>query len=276
MRRARFQRRTGAARAAAVVAIAVAALAAAGTTTSWAQDDASKRQMMAKDQDPGWDVVTVRPSDPNDKNDKFDLRGRRLIIENQPVEVMLMMAYGLQKSQIIGAPEWVRTERFDTEGVADLDGAPNLKQYQGLVRKLLAERFGLKAHHEQRELPVFALTIAKGGEKLARSGGDPNGLPRDNAQGGIIRTHRFTNTSMSEFALMMLLEVSRPMVDQTGLQGKYDFELRFSKDEAGTGDPNAPPGLFTAIQEQVGLKLEPVRAPADVLVIDKVERPGAN
>jgi uncharacterized protein (TIGR03435 family) len=118
--------------------------------------------------------------------------------------------------------------------------------------------------------------VAKGGEKLAKSGGDPNGLPQDNAQGGTIRTHRFTNTSMSDLALMLLLDVSRPVVDQTGLQGRYNFQLKWLKDEAGASDPNAPPGLFTAIQEQIGLKLEAVRAPADVLVIDKVERPGAN
>ena len=231
---------------------------------------------MAKDADPDWEVVTVRPSDPNARNDTFDVRGRHVVIENQPVEVMLMMAYGMQKNQIVGAPEWVRTERFDVDGVPDVEGKPNLRQFQSLVRKLLTERFRLKTHTEQREMPVFALRVAKGGTKIAKSTGDPNGLPREDGEGGSIRTCRFANTSMADLALYLLIDVDRPVVDQTGLQGRYDFQLKWSRDEVTTADPNAPPGLFTAIQEQIGLKLEPVKAETDVLVVDKVERPSAN
>ena len=82
--------------------------------------------------------------------------------------------------------------------------------------------------------------------------------------------------SMPEFALMLLSSVDRPIVDQTGLTGRYDFQLKWTIDDADGTDPDAPPGLFTAIQEQIGLKLEPVKAPADVLVVDSRERPGAN
>ena len=134
----------------------------------------------------------------------------------------------------------------------------------------------MKLHHEQREMPVYALTVAKGGTKMARSTGDPNGHPQENGGGGNIRSFKFTNTSMPDLALLLLVELDRPVVDHTGLQGRYDFGLKFSKDDANTADPNAPPRIFTAIQEQVGLKLEPVKAPADVLVIDKIERPSAN
>jgi uncharacterized protein (TIGR03435 family) len=232
--------------------------------------------MMAVDADPGWEVATIRPSDPDDKNQSFDVRGRHIVIENQPVEMMLLVGYGVQKSQIVGAPEWVRTERFTVDGVPDVDGEPTLEQFQSLVRKLLAERFAMKLHHEQREMPVYALTVAKGGTKMARSTGDPNGHPRENGGGGNIRSFKFTNTSMPDLALLLLVEVDRPVVDHTGVQGRYDFQLKFSKDDANTTDPNAPPRIFTAIQEQVGLKLEPTRAPADVLVIDKIERPSAN
>jgi uncharacterized protein (TIGR03435 family) len=258
--------------------VAVVAAMMTCAVTGMAQDAAGppKATMMARDADPDWEVVTVRPSDPNAKNDTFDVRGRHAVIENEPVEIMLQMAYGVQKDQIAGAPEWVRTEHFNVDGVPDVEGGPDVQQFQGLVRKLLAERFGLKLHHEQREMPVFALTVAKGGTKMVRSTGDPNGLPQENSGGGSIRNIRFTNTSMPDLALLLLVEVDRPVVDQTGLQGRYDFQLKWSKDESSTGDPNAPPGLFTAIQEQVGLKLQPVKAPADVLVIDKVERPSAN
>jgi len=84
------------------------------------------------------------------------------------------------------------------------------------------------------------------------------------------------NTSMAELALILQFHVDRPVVDQTALKGRYDFKLQWTLDEAPTTSPDAPPGLFTAIQDQIGLKLERVKAPADVLVIDKVERPGAN
>ena len=102
--------------------------------------------MMAAGADPDWEVVTVRPADPDDKNNKFDVQGRHAVIESHPVEIMLMFAYNLQKSQIAGLPEWAKTERFNVDGVPNVDGQPDVQQFQGMVRKLLAERFGLKAH----------------------------------------------------------------------------------------------------------------------------------
>ena len=238
----------------------------------------AKPAMMATDADPGWEVATVRPSDPNARNDKFDVIGRHVIIQNQTVEIMLMMAYGLQKSQITSAPEWVKTERYDVDGVPDVDGQPDVKQFQGMVRKLLAERFGLKTHMEQREMEVYALTLTKGGAKMEKSAGDPNGVMNEDVRNGDgQRRLRFTNTSMKDLALLMLVEVDRPVVDQTGLEGRYNFQLSYTKDESrAPTDGSAAPSLFTAIQEQTGLKLEAVKAPAPVLVVDKVERPGAN
>jgi uncharacterized protein (TIGR03435 family) len=261
-----------------VVAV-VAAMMCAVAGSARAQDAAGPKKVttMAVDADPGWEVATVRPSDPDDKNQSFDVRGRHIVIENQPVEMMLLVGYGVQKSQIVGAPEWVRTERFTVDGVPDTDGQPNVRQIQSLIRKLLEGRFGMKVHHEQREMSVYALTVAKGGTKMTPSTGDPNGLPSEHGGGGgNMRNFHFTNTSMPDLALFMLVEVDRPVVDRTGLQGRYDFPLKFSRDETSTTDPDAPPRIFTAIQEQVGLKFEPVRAPADVVVIDKIERPSAN
>jgi uncharacterized protein (TIGR03435 family) len=244
-----------------------------------AGNGATKPLMMAKDADPDWNVVSVKPSDPNAKRVRIDIEGRHVVVENEPVWMMLRLAYGVQASQIVGVPEWVKTERWDADGVPDLDGQPDVKQLQSMVRKLLAERFGLKLHHEQREMPVFALTVTKGGPKLMiKSTGDPNGLPnRDARPGDGGWRNKFTNTSMPDLALMLMLYVDRPVVDKTGLQGRYDFQLGWTADETqATTDSSLPPGLFTAIQEQLGLKLEPVKAMADVLVIDKVERPGAN
>jgi len=236
------------------------------------------KPQMAKDADPDWEVAAVRPSDPNARNDKFDVVGRHAIVQNQTVEIMLMFGYGLQKSQIVDAPDWVKTQRYDVDGVANVEGRPDVKQFQSMVRKLLVERFGLKMHMEQREMPVFALTVAKGGTKMEKSATDPNGVMNQDVRNGDgQRRLRFTNTSMKDLALLMLVEVDRPVVDQTGLEGRYNFQLSYTKDESrAPTDGSAAPSLFTAVREQLGLKLEPVKAPAEVLVIDAVERPSAN
>jgi uncharacterized protein (TIGR03435 family) len=149
---------------------------------------------------------------------------------------------------------------------------------QVLARKVLTERFGLVTHTEKRQMDVYALTLAKGGEKMTPSAGDPNGVPdeNDNDNGGV-RTMRAANISMAEFALIMKFFMDRPVVDQTGLAGRYDFQLRWTFDDSRVApDSNAPPALFTAIQEQLGLKLEATKAETDVLVLDSVKHPSAN
>ena len=234
--------------------------------------------MMAKEADPGWEAATVKPTDPNDAANYISIKGRHVLIEGASVQTMLKFAYTVQSSsQIVDAPEWMKTERWDVTGVPDIPGKPNVAQYQSMMRKLLAERFGLKLHREQREMPVFALEIARGGPKKMDKSANQSLGPGNNGNGQSgIETHHYTNTAMPDLALMLMVYGDRPIVDQTGLQGRYDFDLRWTKDETRTTDPNAPPGLFTAIQEQIGLKLEATKAMADVLVVDKVERPGAN
>jgi len=246
-----------------------------------AQDGSSLKTvqpaMMPKDEDPDWEAVTIKPSDPSDPVSHINIRGRNVMIESQSVEAMMRFAYGVQHSQIVGAPEWMKTERWDVAGVPDGQGKPNLPQFQSMMRKLLAERFGLTLHREKRSMPVFALTLAKGGPKLQKSEGDPNAGPGSGGSGSNgIQLNRYTNTSMPDLALMLMVYTDRPIVDQTGLQGRFDFQLQWTKDDAIATGTDAPPGLFTALQEQLGLKLEPAKAPADVLAIDKVERPSAN
>ncbi len=235
---------------------------------------------MAKDADPDWEVVSVKVHDPSDpsNNQSLNFKGRQFVMVNRAVEGMLLFAYGLQKVQIVGAPHWIETERWDVQGLPDVPGHPSLKQMQSLTRKLLEERFGLKVHTEIKELDVYAITVAKSGEKIARSAGDPNGTPSENesSNGGVV-TMRMTNMSMNEFAPDLGYFLGRPAVDQTGLTGRYDFQLKWTADESrAPTDGSAPPGLFTAIQEQIGMKLEPVKALADVLVVDAVQKPEAN
>ena len=259
-------------------------LALCPTYLTWAQDAAAVQQsakpgMMAAGADPDWEAVTVKPTDPNDATSHINIQGRHVMIEGESVQAMLKFAFSVQgSSQIVDAPDWMKTARWDVSGVPDLPGKPNLPQFQSMMRKLLEERFGLALHHEQREMPVFALTVAKGGPKMAKSANQELG-PGNNGGAGPngVEDHRYSNTAMKDLALMLMIYANRQIVDQTGLQGRYDFELRWTKDEANAPtDGSAPPGLFTALQEQVGLKLEAVKAPADVLVVDKVERPNAN
>ena len=219
-----------------------------------------------------------RPSDPSNNQKSLTMKGRQFVMVNRAVEGMLLFAYGLQRVQIVGAPHWVETERWDAQGLPDVPGHPSLKQMQSLMRKLLEERFGLKVHRETKELAVYAITVGKGGEKIAPSAGDPNGTPseNENSNGGVV-TMRMTNMAMGEFAPDLAYFLDRPAVDQTGLAGRYDLQLKWTADESkAPADGSAPPGMFTAIQEQLGLKLEPGKAPVEVLVIDAVERPSAN
>jgi uncharacterized protein (TIGR03435 family) len=247
-----------------------------------AQDEPVKPEApkrMPADADPSYEVATVKPSNPDNHSDGFHQSGRRLYIENQTMNNILIVAYGIHPKQIIDAPAWLATDHYDIDGVFDTEGQPSLKQMQSVMKKLLADRFQLKFHRETRGLAVYALTVAKGGPKLTKSQGDPNALGNENDQmhGGQI-TMSITNMSMSELTLIMQFFADRPMVDQTGLAGKWDFKWTWTTDE-GRVPPditNPAPGMFTAIQEQLGLKLEAVRAPAEVLVVDQVERPSAN
>jgi uncharacterized protein (TIGR03435 family) len=241
-------------------------------------DGIEKLGRMPSNADPDWEVVTVKPSAPDEQLQDVRTLGRHMLIHQQTVEAMLRMGYGLENSQIANAPEWVKTEYFDADGLADVEGEPSLPQFQSLLRKLLAERFGLKAHKEQRVMAVFALTVAKGGPKLTPTKGERFSGGQQNAKGGEgSRTLAFRDTPMQDFVAMMLDYLDRPVVDQTGLKGSYDFTLKYTYDETrAPNDGTAPPDLFTAIQEQLGLKLAAVKAPAEVLVIDQVERPGAN
>jgi uncharacterized protein (TIGR03435 family) len=193
------------------------------------------------------------------------------------VEDILLIGYGVQKSQLVGEPDWVKTEKWDVDGVPDVEGDPSMRQLREMMQKILKERFGMELHREQREMPVFALMVVKGGAKMTPNTSDPNGwMDQQNSAANGWDVENLKNASMPDLAEILQFRCNRPVVDQTGLKGRYDFKLQWTIDEARTTDADAPPGLFTAIQEQIGLKLEPVKAQADVLVVDKVERPGAN
>jgi uncharacterized protein (TIGR03435 family) len=232
---------------------------------------------MAADAHPGFEVATIKPSDPEDRSSGFHLSGRRLFIENETMENLIAVAYAIHPKQIVDGPDWFRKDRWDIKGVPDVPGDPSWAQCREMLQKLLVERFGLKFHRAQRELSIYAVTVAKGGPKMAATKSDPDAL-RDQSgnNNGVEQTWRFTNNSMADFADGLQEFLDRPVVDETGLKGKFDFPLEWTVDGAVNPDPKAPPGLFTAVQEQLGLKIDATKGPAEVQVIEHVERPSAN
>ena len=244
---------------------------------------------MAADANPGFDVATIKPSTPRRPGKGFGFRGRHFVTFNTNVNDLVAFAYRMHVKQIVGAPDWFGTDLFDIDGVPDVEGQPSLKQMGMMVQKLLADRFKLTFHHDQRELSVYIITVAPGGPKMTKTSAGPN-----DQQGFGFRALgdlHVRNMNIKEFASWMQSGVmDKPVVDQTGLTDKYDFALKWTPDDSqfaqfrGTGavptppadDANAPPSLYTAVQEQIGLKIGPGKAQDDVIVIDHVDKPTAN
>ncbi len=241
---------------------------------------------MAADANPSFEVATVKPSKPDEPGKLFGVRGNHFKTINTTLTDLIAFAYGVQQKQLVGQPEWMDKDKWDIEAQPDVAGAPNKNQVATMVQKLLADRFQLKFHKDSKELSAYVLTVAKSGNKMTQGSTDPNQLP------GLFFTGlgRLTvqNATIVDFAgLMQSAVLDRPVVDQTALVGKWNFLLKWTPDESQFGGmgikvppptdaADAPPPLFTAIQEQIGLKLDAGKAQVQVLVIDKAEKPSAN
>jgi uncharacterized protein (TIGR03435 family) len=256
----------------------------ANADTAWAIPEPPKP--MAADADPSLEVATIKPSQPDRPGRAFLWRGNRFTTINTTLMALIGFAYDVQEKQVIGGQDWMNTEKFDVEGKPDIPGTPSREQLRTMVKKLLADRFQLKFHNEKRELPAYVLTARKGEPKMSKDDTNPNGLPAlfFRRLGDL----NVRNATMGDFAhLLQSAVLDRPVVDETGLSGKWDFELKWTPDESqfsgmGMRPPppsdagDAPPPLFTAIQEQIGLKLESGKAQVDVMVVDHVEHPSPN
>jgi bla regulator protein blaR1 len=243
---------------------------------------------MAADAPLNFEVATIKPSKPGAPGKGITMRGpKEFVTINTSLNDLITFAYGIHVRQISGGPAWLESDLFDIVAKPEADGLPNRKQLEGMLQKLLADRFKLTFHREKKELSVYAITVAKTGSKLTKSEGDPNGLPGLGFRG--LGNLVVRNANMSDFAgLMQSAVLDRPVVDRTGLTGRFDFTLNWTPDEfqfrsfggpvppPPTDKPDAPPDLYTAIQQQAGLKIEAAKAQVDVLVIDKVEKPSEN
>jgi uncharacterized protein (TIGR03435 family) len=237
---------------------------------------------------PSFEVATIKPSKPNQPGKGFGFRGDRFNTRNTNLNDLVQFAYGLHDKQLVGAPAWFGTDLYDIEAKPDVEGRPSQKQMQTMVQKLLADRFKLTFHHDKRELSVFVISVGSGGPKMTKStagANDPSAFFF-----GALGDLTVRNQTMTYFATWLQSVMDRPVLDQSGLTDRYDFKLKWTPDESQfaqfrgvgavvpppTDDPKAPPNLYTAMQEQLGLKMGPAKLPDDVIVIDHVEKPSEN
>jgi uncharacterized protein (TIGR03435 family) len=263
---------------------------------------------------PQFEVASVKASPPESTGGQIGRApGGRLTAKNAPLALLIQNAYRVRPFQVIGGPNWMATDRWDIEARA-ADGSipqqtgppdPNVPDALALrLQSLLEDRFKLQIHRETRELPVFELSVARAGVKVKLSEDQgpirppepgafrPGGpMPRGNISlmfgGGELRAAAIP---MANFASTLAMVVGRSVLDKTGLKGLYDFDLIWAPDvgqelrpagplppgvQLPPIDPNGP-SLVTAIQEQLGLKLESSKGPVEVLVIDSVSRPTEN
>ncbi len=224
------------------------------------------------------EVAVVRPHPAAVMHNNFSFKGNSFELEDQPLLMLIAFAYSLNARQIVDAPGWVAEKHWDISGTTNLTADATFPQEQQLVRELLKERFGLQFHREKREMSAYALQVVKGRAKLTPAA-DPSVQPLEWTQGHDgQRTENYRSSTMTDFILIKQLFMDRPLVDQTGLTGRYDFKLTYSFGDAPNmdADADAPPTQFTAIKEQLGLQFEPVKAPVEALVIDTIGAPTAN
>jgi len=224
-----------------------------------------------------FDVVSIKPNTSGETGGSNRAQPGRYVGINVTVMRLVGIAYRpIQEFE--GGPDWLRTERFDIDARAD--GTPNQQQMQTMLRALLADRFHLVARVEQRQRPIYALTMARRdrrpGPQLRASTAECAGGP--GTCGVRMLDGALTSQSITMARLAAELSfVGRPVVDRTELPGAFELDLTWTPDPVGAGAPiDGPPSIFTATQEQLGLKLEPAMGPVDVVVIESAQRPAAN
>jgi uncharacterized protein (TIGR03435 family) len=238
---------------------------------------------------PAYEVVTIKPHQAGlDNGMSASSTADGFSASGMTFPVLLQNAFSLKtRDQIVGLPSWATSDSFDIAAKMDAETAASLQKLpkeerrrarQQMMQALLADRFGLKVHHESRELPVYNLIVAKSGIKMKISTSESSGSSMSNsnytAQGSTVEGIAFTLSSI----------VGRQVIDKTGLADKYDFKLTWTPDEmrapsdasAAATAADSAPSIFSAIEEQLGLKLVSAKGPIDVVVVDHVERPSEN
>jgi uncharacterized protein (TIGR03435 family) len=260
-----------------------------------------------------FEVASIKPNHSPDMRIAIRFMSGRFSTTGSTVRQLITLAYNVRDFQVSGGPSWIGTDKYDIEAkesdalAEELQKIPPLDRRDkmaALVQSLLADRFALKVSHGSKELPVYALVVAKNGPKIqAAKPGDtyPNGMKTPDGRvlghGGMMGMMSGQLTGQGVPIQFLVQDLSqrlgRTVLDQTGLKGNYDFTLKWTPEQGAPGMMGAPPGagpgpdsppppyptgpsIFTAVQEQLGLKLEPTKGPVEMIIIDHVEKPSEN
>jgi uncharacterized protein (TIGR03435 family) len=197
-----------------------------------------------------------------------------------PTVFIVEFAYHLMDpARILGLPKWATgPEMYTIDARVSGEDAPafaklNRDEKSAMMQSVFAERFGMRAHMETREMPAYALVIAKNGSKLKKPSGTSAGISQFGGSTGEVK---WANSPLTDLKFLLAKETGRPVVDQTGLTGKYDFTLEYTPADRAATDETGRPSIFTALEEQLGLKLVPTKQPVEVLVVDSMDKPAEN
>lgn len=241
-----------------------------------------------------FEVSTIKPAvDTSIPSGTYSIGGGRYQGHAASLIYLLTFGFNMHPKQFIGLPAWATSDRYDITAKIPGDGRPSDAQLRVMVQNLVKDRFGVAFHIEKRDLSAYTISIGKGGLdgiKMTRSesqGSNGGGSFAGSVPGtGVMTMGNATMTDMA--SLMQRVMLDRPVVDQTGLTGRYNISLKWAPDDTQFiqmnlrlapppgADPDVLPNLINAFQEQLGLKLELTKAPVDVIVIDKVSRPSEN
>ncbi len=246
-------------------------------------------KMMDPNATPEFEVATIKPSNPEQPGWGINVNASGMFMtRNTTLSDLVKFAYDTHPKQVVGAPRWFDSDKVDLVAKPDKPGIPSVKQMKAMLQKLLADRFSLTFNKEKRELSAYAITVAKGGEKIQKEQNSNIPIP---AFGGKPQLgFNVRNATMAEFASVMQAQfMDQPVVDQTGLGNtRYTFTLKFTPDPGmrpfgateGTpppsADADAPPDLYGAMEQQLGLRMQKIKASVDVMVINKIEKPSEN
>lgn len=218
------------------------------------------------------DVASVKASRSVSTESNLDSVRGRLTATNITVKELIRLGYGVKDYQILRAPAWIDSQRFDISAKSVSGNANSIEDERLLVRELLADRFQLITHRESKPMPVYLLVVAKGGPRLTPHS---DTAPRTRGGCGRLVGRRVTTETI---ATMLSRQVDHEVFNRTGVSGEYDIQLDFTPDSGPcqaasvATDPSGLPSIYTAVQEQLGLKMEAGKAPVEVLVIDRLEK----
>jgi uncharacterized protein (TIGR03435 family) len=231
-----------------------------------------------------FEVATIKLTDPNFGGILIQFPGGTLSLRGFTLTDLIGFTYDVDNRQVSNVPKALDSERYDVVGKAEKPLTPASTETKQMVQALLTERFQLKIHRETKEIPIYVMTVAKGGPKMkVRTEGD-GGAPTSLLFRGANVPGRNATMGMLAGGLQKLV-LDRPVVDKTGLTGRYDFDLSWRPDGTQFGgrggtlpaasDPDRP-DIFTALQEQLGVKLDAQKGPGEVIVVDSAEKPSDN